>query len=65
MGTSNDLYADATLPDVSLLAVVDIGPYADANAPAAFDGLSQCQVDEEIFWNYYFLPADPYFLHHR
>jgi hypothetical protein len=36
MGTTNDLYVDATLPDVSLLAVVDIGPYADANPPAAF-----------------------------
>jgi hypothetical protein len=36
MGTTNDLYADATLPDVSLLAVVDIGPCADANPPAAF-----------------------------
>jgi hypothetical protein len=37
-GTSNDLYVDTTLPDVSLLAIVDIGPYADANPPAAFDG---------------------------
>jgi hypothetical protein len=36
MGTSNDLYADATLPDVSLLAVVDIGPYTGAKSPAAF-----------------------------
>jgi hypothetical protein len=38
MGTSNDLYVDTTLLDVSLLAIVDIGPYADANPPAAFDG---------------------------
>jgi hypothetical protein len=38
MDTSNDLYANTTLPDVSLLAVIDIGPYADANPPAAFDG---------------------------
>jgi hypothetical protein len=36
MGTTNDLYADVTLPDISLLAVVDIGPYTDANPPAAF-----------------------------
>jgi hypothetical protein len=36
MGTTNDLYADATLPDVSLLAIVDIGPYADANPSVAF-----------------------------
>jgi hypothetical protein len=38
MGTSNDLYVDTTFPNVSLLAVVDIGSYADANPPAAFDG---------------------------
>jgi hypothetical protein len=38
MDTSNDPYADTTLLDVSLLAVVDIGPFADANPPAAFDG---------------------------
>jgi hypothetical protein len=38
MGTSNDLYVDTTFPDVSLLAVVDIGLYADANPPVAFDG---------------------------
>jgi hypothetical protein len=38
MDTSNDLYANITLPDISLLAVIDIGPYADANPPAAFDG---------------------------
>jgi len=36
MGTSNDIYADATLRDVSLLAVVDIGSHANANPPAAF-----------------------------
>jgi hypothetical protein len=36
MGTTNDLYADATLPDISLLAIVDIGPYADTIPPAAF-----------------------------
>jgi hypothetical protein len=36
MGSTNDLYANATIPDVSLLAVVDIGPYADTNSPAAF-----------------------------
>jgi hypothetical protein len=38
MGTSNDFDADTTLLDISLLAVVDIGPYADANPPAVFDG---------------------------
>jgi hypothetical protein len=36
MGTTNDLYVDATLPDISLLAVVDIGPCANANPPYAF-----------------------------
>ena len=43
MGSSNDLNVVATLPDVSLLAVVDIGPHADANPPAAFLPIS---VDE-------------------
>jgi hypothetical protein len=38
MGTSNNLYVDTIFPDVSLLTVVDIGPYADVNPPAAFDG---------------------------
>jgi hypothetical protein len=38
MDTSNDLYANTTLPDVSLLPVIDIGPYTDAKPPAAFDG---------------------------
>jgi hypothetical protein len=37
-GTSNDPYADTTLLDISLLDIVDISPYADANSPAAFDG---------------------------
>jgi hypothetical protein len=38
MGTSNDIYADTILLDVSLLDVINIGPYADANPPTAFDG---------------------------
>jgi hypothetical protein len=37
-GTSNDPYGDTTLLDVSLLAVVDISPFANANPPAVFDG---------------------------
>jgi hypothetical protein len=37
MGTSNDLYTDTIFLGVSLLAAVDIGPFADANPPAAFD----------------------------
>jgi len=36
MGISNDLYVVATLPDVSLLAIVNIGPHANANPPATF-----------------------------
>jgi hypothetical protein len=38
MDTSNDPYADSTLLGVSLLAAVDIGPFADASPPVAFDG---------------------------
>jgi hypothetical protein len=38
MDTSNDPYADSTLLGVFLLAAVDIGPFADANPPVAFDG---------------------------
>jgi hypothetical protein len=38
MDTSNDPYVDTTLLGVSFLTAVDIGPFADANPPAAFDG---------------------------
>jgi hypothetical protein len=38
MDTSNDPYADSTSLGVSLLAVVDISPFADASPPVVFDG---------------------------
>jgi hypothetical protein len=38
MNTSNDPYAGTTLLSISLLVAVDIGPFADANPLAAFDG---------------------------